>query len=363
MPLFKKFGLQSIGLSSFGFDFKALSEEKGDSSTMVECFHGILQMHNEVRRSLLGSWKVPLIRGRLNALHAPIFKKIEEIVSERLKRGKEANNELDLVQVLLNALEAGEITMMDVKKELLLFVLGGFDTSATTAAIFCHHMAELPHIQQKIREEIDRELEGKDPATYTIDDLARLVYLDACIAESMRVQPIAPATGRVLQKPLNVNGVTLPPGTHVWASIYPAQHLEEVWGSDVEQFNPEHFDPKLATGNKSYGVVSMGGKQQPGLEETKEKSKDWSEAEPDTAPSQASGRPVGQRERDYLLRFGGGPKSCIGARFAMLELKHMFASMIPRYDFKLPKPNQRLTIVDKFITSPVESKLLIQRRR
>lgn len=53
-----------------------------------------------------------------------------------------------------------------------------------------------------------------------------------CVKESLRLHPPVPFVGRELESPLQVNGVTLLPGTLIDVVIYAVHHNELVWGED-----------------------------------------------------------------------------------------------------------------------------------
>lgn len=64
------------------------------------------------------------------------------------------------------------------------------------------------------------------------DDLTELPYLTMCIRESMRCIPPVSCVSRDLTVPLEVDGVTLLPGTIVDVWIYAVHHNPTVWGDD-----------------------------------------------------------------------------------------------------------------------------------
>ena len=70
------------------------------------------------------------------------------------------------------------------------------------------------------------------PCFLTRDDLGELPYLTMCIRESLRCHPPVPFISRDLTAPLEVEGVTLLPGSIVDLNIYAIHHNEDVWGKD-----------------------------------------------------------------------------------------------------------------------------------
>jgi len=53
-----------------------------------------------------------------------------------------------------------------------------------------------------------------------------------CIKESLRSHPPVPFAVRDLENPLEIDGVTLLPGTIIVISIWLAHHNRLVWGDD-----------------------------------------------------------------------------------------------------------------------------------
>jgi cytochrome P450 len=108
------------------------------------------------------------------------------------------------------------------------------------------------------------------------DVLARLpedaAYLDAVCKESLRVRPVIASVGRVLARPWKVGGWTLPAGTFVMPSIALSHRREDAFPSH-DEFRPERF-----------------------LGEDAPSTYEW-------------------------LPFGGGPRRCLGAAFALFEMR------------------------------------------
>ena len=68
------------------------------------------------------------------------------------------------------------------------FLLAGYETSATTLGMVCYHLATNPDMQDKLQEEIDSAWsdEEKMPTYETVHELP---YLDMMISETLRLCP------------------------------------------------------------------------------------------------------------------------------------------------------------------------------
>ena len=80
-----------------------------------------------------------------------------------------------------------KLTENEVIAEMVLFFLAGYDTSSNILGLTCYQLAIYPEIQERVYEEIMRNCESKDTATY--DEIKEMVYLEACVSETLRLYP------------------------------------------------------------------------------------------------------------------------------------------------------------------------------
>ena len=111
--------------------------------------------------------------------------------------------------------------------------------------------------------------------------------MQAVIHETLRCRPVVPGVVRLLQEPLVVGGHELPAGTRVVCSIYLTNRNPRVY-ADPREFRPERF-----------------------LDQA-----------PDTFA---------------WIPFGGGIRRCIGASFAMLEMRLMLRTMLSDLHPSVPR--------------------------
>lgn len=110
-------------------------------------------------------------------------------------------------------------------------------------------------------------------------------YLDAVITETLRVRPVIDAVWRKLTKPAIVEGKLLPAGAIVMPSIM-LVHGSKAF-DDAMAFRPERF---LEAGAQPYTFIP----------------------------------------------FGGGPRRCIGASFATMEMKATLSTVLQRVQMRAP---------------------------
>jgi cytochrome P450 len=213
-----------------------------------------------------------------NATDALLYRQIAE-----RRRDLSSNAGTDVLAMLMQARdEAGEpMSDRELRDELMTALAAGHETTATALAWAVERILLHPPVYQRLRDELDAA-GGIDA---TPDKIAALPYLDATIKEVLRLRPVVPAVGRYLQKPMTIGGYDLPKGTAVGACIYLAHRNPDVY-PEPEAFRPERF----------LGVPTD---------------------------------PVS------WLPFGGGIRRCIGAQFALYEMKIVLATILAACDCKL----------------------------
>jgi cytochrome P450 len=192
--------------------------------------------------------------------------------------------EAPLVQALIAASDPDTgvgLTDSQIADELIVFLLAGHDTTATTLAYALWALGCHPGIQQRVADEVtalgDREL--------TPDDMPRLGYTVQVLHEALRLCPPGPAGSRMAMGDVEVGGYRVPAGTMLVFAILAVQRDPALW-EDPLRFDPDRF-----------------------------------------APEQAK-----SRDRWRYLPFGAGARSCIGDHFAMLEATLALATIIRRIE-------------------------------
>src|SRR6266480_4205326 len=191
----------------------------------------------------------------------------------------------DVLSMLMSA-ESGEepgtkLTDKQIHDHILTFLAAGHETTAITLVWTFYLLAQYPQVRIKLQDEIRSVLAGRAP---TLDDLAKLPYLDWVLNESMRLYPPAWLQMRFVARETDLDGVRLPVGTLVILSQWVIHRLPTIW-RDAEAFKPERWDPA--------------NEQQ---------------------------IPLGA-----YFPFGGGPRTCIGMPLAQLEAMIILASVLQRY--------------------------------
>ncbi|KAG3102235.1 hypothetical protein PC121_g1201 [Phytophthora cactorum] len=168
------------------------------------------------------------------------------------------------------------------------FTAAGRGTTSQSLQWFFIMINRYPHVEAKIREELQAKLPqlfDKNRTPPAMNDVQQLIYLEAAIKESLRLNPVAPLIGRTATQDVCFSdGTFIPSGTRVVIPTFAVARLTSIWGEDAAEFNPERWiDPQ-------------------------------------------SGKLLVISPFKFLV-FLAGPRSCLGAKLAMLELKattHLF---------------------------------------
>jgi cytochrome P450 len=139
-------------------------------------------------------------------------------------------------------------------------------------------------------------------------------YLDAVINETLRVRPVIDQVVRKLSAPVTISGHVLPAGTIVAASIVGVQRSDVF--DDPQRFRPERF--------------------------------------------------LHQSPPPYaLIPFGGGSHRCLGASFALMEIKAVLRAVLQRVALRAPSPRpERPTRLRRFATIPAKgARVIVTSRR
>ena len=186
----------------------------------------------------------------------------DELIHDLIEERREAREERDdILSLLLEARheDGSEMSHDELRDELLTALVAGHETTASELAWAFERLAREPRVLRRLHEELD---EDGDEDT----------YLTAVIQEVLRRRPVLPqAEPRLVKQPVEVGGWRYEPGVVLAANAWLIHHDPDVY-PDPFAFRPERFF-----------------EEPPG-------TYTW-------------------------IPFGGGRRRCLGASFAMLEMK------------------------------------------
>lgn len=197
------------------------------------------------------------------------------------------------------------LTDHEILGHVSVFFAAGHETSANALAWTLFLLAMSPEVSAKVSDEVDQVLGGAEP---TVESLERLVYLGWVIKESLRLFTPAPWNGRVLAEDAEFLGYPVPKGAELLVSLYETHRVPEVF-PDPLRFFPERWE--------------------------------------NLKPSVYEYNP-----------FSAGPRICIGAAFATMEIKIVLAMIFQRY--RLALLPQRIDRFAELVLSPTSLRMRIE---
>jgi cytochrome P450 len=201
-----------------------------------------------------------------------------ELIEERRRDPADRD---DVLSMLLEARheDGSEMSAQELRDELMTLLVAGHETTASTLAWAFERVAREPRVLATLTDEVRN---GGDES-----------YLTATIQETLRRRPVLPNTEpRMVKQPIEVGGWSYPPGACLVANPYLLHHDPDLY-PDPYAFRPERF-----------------------LDE-----------------------PPGTYT---WIPFGGGRRRCLGASFAMLEMKIVIGGVLRAFELRASdSPHER----------------------
>ncbi|KZO94484.1 cytochrome P450 [Calocera viscosa TUFC12733] len=345
--------MESIGASAFGVQFGAL---EGDEHELMKAYGGLMS-DTFSRPDTIGiilqnlilhipPWiisyaeNLPLAAVRnLKAAKTTSRRFAQELIEEKRKQIKAdpGMKDKDLLTILVKSGEKNEKGTIEpmsdemIYNQLTTFFIAGFETAANTVSFALCELAQAPAIQERLYKEVasvlgtaaDHDLaEGFD--ANVLDDMP---YLTAVINEALRMHPavnygLFKATSDniiPLSKPLKVadgtevTSIPVLAGQRVVLSFDGFNRSEIVWGPDANAFRPER----------------------------------WLVNDMSKVPSEDQcGGPYAN-----VTNFGGGPKACIGWRYALIEMQIFVAMIVRQFELSISIPDYEMWREGAFINT------------
>jgi cytochrome P450 len=246
---------------------------------------------------------------RFNSLMREVDERIFALIDERRRAAEDgAGAGEDILATLLAARHEpaepngnGEsMSDQELRDELMTALVAGHETTASQLAWALERLSREPEVQNRLRSEIDAG-EGDD-------------YLMATIYEILRLRPVLPnAEPRLTKREVEIGGFRYPPGVVLLASAYLVHHDPELY-PEPEAFRPERF--------------------------------------------------VGRQPGTYTwIPFGGGRRRCLGASFALEEMKIVLRATLERWELAPGGARAETTRRRSITFSPSGSATVVLRAR
>jgi cytochrome P450 len=312
------FTLRAFTDMAFGVDLSAIHERDDPQWRAFPAAFNAAQRRLSFRLSVPRAlWKFQrywnlageaTFKQHIKTIHTIVLDVIGKSLAQRQQAGSDTSRATpNLVSLFLDSFEhetTGEKFDPTYLRDFVVNIMvAGRDTTAQTLAWFFYCLAEHPHVLQKIRDEITRltpELLMTDNGFASMEQVAKLVYLDATIKETLRLYPAVPLNIRAAVKDTVLDdGTLLKKGVRIGLPTYAMGRMPHVWGPNATAFDPDRwFDAKSGEPR----VISA----------------------------------------FQFNSFHAGPRQCIGQKLAMLEMKIAAVALLTRFELVV-EPGQTVT--------------------
>jgi cytochrome P450 len=208
----------------------------------------------------------------------------------------------DILSMLLAARhqDGSPMSEQELRDELMTALVAGHETTASQLAWAMERLAREPAVRARLTDEIDA---GESDE-----------YLSATITEILRLRPVLPnAEPRLTKREVEIGGHRYPPGVVLMASAYLIHHDPDIY-PEPRAFRPERFE----------GVA-------PG-------TYTW-------------------------IPFGGGRRRCLGASFAVQEMKVVLRAALRRFEISAAADRPERTRRRSITFSPAGGTMVMLRPR
>jgi cytochrome P450 len=212
---------------------------------------------------------------------------IDALIQKRsAERAPAYDDLLDHLMRERNAETGQPLNREEIHSQIITVTGAGHQSVALALTWIWYLLSEHPVEEARLHSELDEALAGRPP---TVDDIARLPHTRTVIEESLRLYPPFPVMAwRGALDDDEVCGVKIPRGATVTIVPWILHRHEKLWDRP-EQFDPSRFSPERSEGRPHYAY----------------------------------------------LPFGTGPRVCIGASFAIMEITLILATIAQRYRLRV----------------------------
>nr|CAB3235815.1 cytochrome P450 CYP3-like member 2 [Phallusia mammillata] len=314
--VFGRMAMDSICAAAFGVDTHI--QETGKDLKLIEMVKKIFDLQRTFNIWFILTIIFPWFEKVLRFFNYSVYPKgtieyfvvLTDAIKEKSQTG--STDRVDFMRLMLQS-EISEqeskqenakgITQNEITANSITMILAGYDTTSSTILFLAYNLAAHKDVQQKLRQEIQDTVQEYGGLTY--EGLNSMKYLTMCINESQRLYPAVPVNSRHCSEEIIMNGITIPKGVTIIIPMYGLAHDEEYWEEPMK-FKPERMEDM----NKIDPMI--------------------------------------------FQPFGGGPRNCIGMRFALIVVKLTICNVLQNFylDFADDTPEPPLETIFRASVRP-----------
>ncbi|KAF8910713.1 cytochrome P450 [Mucidula mucida] len=291
----QKATLDIIGVTSFRYSFGALDDTKSALEDILSHLFAEAQLFPSVANVFISQGVlrhlpesfVPIItklptrvnlkfqefRKAMENIAGNIYHRELQLVKNGVEEGKDIINILALSPLSNN--ERKRMTDSEIAAQMATFIFAGYETTANLIAWLLYELSRHPKDQ-------DKEALRLHPFGHT------LVRVAECNDVLPLLEPITTRDGNLLKE------IPIAKGQTIYTSIYMYNRNPIVWGNDAHEWNPKRF---LVENHPETNMGMYGN----------------------------------------LMSFSAGVRSCIGWRFAIMEIQALSVELLSAFEFSIPK--------------------------
>ncbi|XP_072746966.1 cytochrome P450 4C1-like [Anoplolepis gracilipes] len=258
-------------------------------------------------------------KAAINSIHSFTNKIIRKKKLARMQNNKSQNKQDDsdtldkqkrkaFIDLLLDLNEKDDVLLTDeeLREHVDTFIFAGHDTTTASVswALFC--IGNDLKCQEKVHEEL-KEVFKDSQIPASLKEISQLKYLERVIKESRRLYPSIPLIFRKISEDIKMGNYIIPKGTSVAAPIMLLHRNPAIW-SDPLKFDPNRFLPEN----------------------------------------------LKQIHPCAYIPFSGGPRNCIGQKFAMMEEKIILTAILRKWRVKSMKTHEEMTMLNYIVLRPAD---------
>ncbi len=194
---------------------------------------------------------------------------ILQIVDQRRKNLVTSTDALGMLMQARDPQSGQSMEDGQLINEILTLIVAGHETTASTLSWIWYLISQHPEVEQRLSTELNNVKTASE-----FDDLPRFLYTRQIIDEAMRLYPAGWLTTWKALADDRLGEYFVPAGTEIYVPPYFIQRHPDIW-EEPDRFNPDRFRPENST----------------------------------------------NRHRLAMIPFSAGPRNCIGALFARIEMQ------------------------------------------